>query len=275
MLKQMFVRTPIDRRAAGGAPALLRIALVACAPSLVGCVTSSDEVSAGPPDFQSGAGASGSQSGTVASAPKAARASGASASATTARNYGYTVGPMDVLDVSVFNVPELSKSVQVADTGTINMPLLGEVPAAGKTAQEIEQDLTRKLGAKYLKNPQVTVYVKDHNSQMVTIEGAVMKPGVVPIRGKLTLVQLVAVSGGLNNDLYSKEITVFSTIDGERTSKVYDIDDVRAGKAADPELHQGDLVVVDNSAVKTTLNTTLRLLSPALQVGTTAAAIGD
>ena len=84
---------------------------------------------------------------------------------------------MDVLEISVFKVPELSKSVQVADTGTINMPLLGEVPAAGKTAQEIEQDLTRQLGAKYLKNPQVTVFVKDHNSQMVTIEGAVMKSG--------------------------------------------------------------------------------------------------
>jgi polysaccharide export outer membrane protein len=155
------------------------------------------------------------------------------------------------------------------------MPLLGEVPAAGKTAQEIEQDLTRKLGAKYLKNPQVTVFVRDHNSQSVTIEGAVMKPGVVPIRGKLSLVQLVATSGGLNNDLYDKDITVFRMINGERTSSVYDIDDIRAGKAPDPELKSGDVVVVDNSARKVAVNTTLKLLSPALQVGTTAAAIGD
>jgi polysaccharide biosynthesis/export protein len=253
---------------------------VACAVSLAGCVTSSDDVGTGPPDFQSGpatagagAGASGSQSGTAASAPKAVGASGASAPASKAG--GYTVGPMDVLEVSVFKVPELSKSVQVADTGTINMPLLGEVPAAGKTAHEIEQDLTRKLGAKYLKDPQVTVFVKDHNSQMVTIEGAVMHPGVVPIRGKLSLVQLVAVSGGLNNDLYDKNITVFSTINGERTSKVYDIDDVRAGKAADPELQQGDVVVVDNNAGKTALNMTLKVLAPAVSVGTAAATIGD
>ena len=71
---------------------------------------------------------------------------------------------MDVLDISVFQVPELTKSVQVADTGTINLPLIGEVVVAGKTAQQVERDLTTKLGAKYLQNPQVTVYVKEYNS---------------------------------------------------------------------------------------------------------------
>jgi polysaccharide export outer membrane protein len=182
---------------------------------------------------------------------------------------------MDVLEISVFKVPELSKSVQVADTGTINMPLLGEVPAAGKTAQEIEQDLTRKLGAKYLKSPQVTVFVKDHNSQMVTIEGAVMKPGLFPIRGQLSLVQLIATAGGLNNDLYEKNITVFSTIGGERSSKVYDIDDIRAGKAADPALHQGDVVVVDNNAGKVAMQTALKIIPGAASLGMVGATVGD
>jgi polysaccharide export outer membrane protein len=182
---------------------------------------------------------------------------------------------MDVLEISVFKVPELSKSVQVADTGTINMPLLGEVPAAGKTAQEIEQDLTRKLGAKYLKSPQVTVFVKDHNSQMVTIEGAVMKPGLYTIRGKLSLVQLVATAGGLNNDLYDKSITVFSTIGGERSSKAYDIDDIRAGKAADPSLHQGDVIVVDSSTGKVALQNALKILPGATSLGMMGVAVGD
>ena len=85
---------------------------------------------------------------------------------------GYKIGAMDVLDISVFQVPELTKSVQVADTGTINLPLIGEVAVAGKTAQQVERDLTAKLGAKYLQNPQVTVYVKEYNSQQVTIQGA-------------------------------------------------------------------------------------------------------
>ena len=111
-------------------------------------------------------------------------------SASVPGNSAYRIGPLDVLDVSVFKVPELSKSVQVADSGSINLPLVGEVQASGRTAQEMERDIAAKLGAKYLRNPQVTVYVKEYNSQRVTIEGAVKKPGVYPIKGKTSLLQI-------------------------------------------------------------------------------------
>jgi polysaccharide export outer membrane protein len=275
MLKQILFTTTSKRRAFASAPVVLGIVLLASAGWLAGCVTSSDDTGVGAPELQSGpvAGAPKAVAGADAR-PKAVR-SGAPAAGTTAGNYGYTVGPMDVLEISVFKVPELSKSVQVADTGTINMPLLGEVPAAGKTAQQIEQDLTRKLGAKYLKSPQVTVFVRDHNSQMVTIEGAVMKPGLFPIRGQLSLVQLIATAGGLNNDLYEKNITVFSSIGGERTSKVYDIDDIRAGKAADPALHQGDVIVVDSNTGKVALQNALKILPGAASLGMVGVAVGD
>jgi polysaccharide biosynthesis/export protein len=186
-----------------------------------------------------------------------------------AGNSGYLIGPTDILDISVFKVPELSKSVQVADTGTINLPLVGDVQASGKTASEIEMDLTRQLGAKYLKSPQVTVYVKEHNSQRVTIEGAVRKPGVYPIRGTLSLIQLLATAEGVDRDLYSKDVTVFRTVDGNRTSRVFDIDAIREGKGDDPQLRQGDLVVVDTSAAKSALQNTLKIV-PAT-AGTAAA----
>jgi polysaccharide biosynthesis/export protein len=198
-----------------------------------------------------------------------AQASGALSATSTAGNSGYLVGPTDILEISVFKVPELSKSVQVADTGTINLPLVGAVQASGKTASEIEKDLTRQLGAKYLKSPQVTVYVKDHNSQRVTIEGAVKSPGMFPIRGTLSLVQLLASAGGVDRDLYSKDVTVFRTVDGNRTSREFDIDAIREGKADDPQLRQGDLVVVDTSAAKSALQNTLKIV-PAT-VGTAAA----
>ena len=74
---------------------------------------------------------------------------------------GYKIGPLDVLDISVFKVPELSKTVQVADAGTINLPLVGEIRAGGMTAQEVERDLTARLDAKYLRKPQVTVLSKN------------------------------------------------------------------------------------------------------------------
>lgn len=181
----------------------------------------------------------------------------------TESNAGYLVGPTDVLEISVFKVPELSKSVQVADTGTINLPLVGEVRVSGKTANEIEQDLTRQLGARYLKSPQVTVMVKDHNSQRVTIEGAVRRPGVYPIKGSLSLIQLIASAEGVERDYYSKDVTVFSMANGRRISKVYDIDAIREGKTQDIALHQGDLVVVDTSAAKTAFQNALKIVPAA------------
>jgi polysaccharide biosynthesis/export protein len=203
-----------------------------------------------------------------------AQAPDALSATSTVGNSGYLVGPMDILEISVFKVPELSKSVQVADTGTINLPLVGEVQASGKTSSEIEKDLTRQLGAKYLKSPQVTVYVKDHNSQRVTIEGAVRKPGVYPIRGTLSLVQLLATAEGVDRDYYSKDVTVFRTANGNRTSQVYDIDAIREGKAQDPQLRQGDVVVVDTSAAKSALQSALRILPAAAMVAGTAATAG-
>jgi polysaccharide biosynthesis/export protein len=172
------------------------------------------------------------------------------ASATATENAAYRVGPLDVLDISVFKVPDLSKSVQVSDSGTINLPLLGEVKASGKTAQEIERELTTRLGKKYLKDPQVTVYVKENKSQQVTIEGAVRSPGVYPITGKKTLLQLVATAGGINPDTYSNDLAIFRTVDGTRSSSTFDIDKIKAGKLDDPVLQTGDVVVVDTSATK-------------------------
>jgi polysaccharide export outer membrane protein len=198
---------------------------------------------------------------------------GAFSATSAAENSGYLVGPTDILDISVFKVPELSKSVQVADTGTINLPLVGEVHASGKTASEIEKELTRQLGARYLKSPQVTVYVKEHNSQKVTIEGSVRRPGMYPIRGALSLVQLIATAEGVDRDYYSKDVSIFRTVDGKRTSQVYDIDKIREGKANDPQLRQGDLVVVDTSTAKSVLQNALKIVPAAAIVTGTAAGL--
>jgi polysaccharide biosynthesis/export protein len=180
-------------------------------------------------------------------------------SMTTSKGSVYRIGAQDVLDVSVFKVPELSKSVQVADVGTINLPLVGEVPVAGKTAQEVEHDLTSRLGDKYLQNPQVTVYVKEHNSQSMTVEGAVKKPGVYPITGRSSLLQSLAVAGGLEPNSDST-VVVFRYADGNRTAARFEIDNIRSGQAEDPVLQGGDVVVVGTSAIKETFNNVLKVL---------------
>ena len=128
-------------------------------------------------------------------------------------SHTYKIGPQDVLEVTVFKAPELSKTIQVSETGTINFPLIGEFSAAGKTAREVEQEMSKKLGAKYLQNPQISVFVKDHFSQRVTFEGAVKKPGIYPIAGGLSLLQAVALSGGFE-DTATKTVLIFRQDEG-------------------------------------------------------------
>ncbi|MGF1649645.1 MAG: polysaccharide biosynthesis/export family protein [Hyphomicrobiaceae bacterium] len=161
----------------------------------------------------------------------------------------YKIGPMDVLEVTGFKVSELSRSVQVSEAGSINFPLVGDMPAAGRTAGEVERDLTQRLGARYLQNPQVTVQVREFNSQRVTIEGSVKKPGVYPIQGRLTLLQALATAGGFT-ELATSTVVVFRTTDGQRAGARFDLDEIRAGTTPDPELKAGDVVVASDSSGK-------------------------
>lgn len=172
----------------------------------------------------------------------------------------YRIGPLDVLTISVFRVPELSTTVQVADTGTINLPLIGEVPASGRTAQEIEQDVTAQLGEKYLQNPQVTVFIKEYNARRVTVDGSVKKPGVYPLRGRTSLLQAITMADGLDNNRASGDVVVFRQIDGKRTAARFNLDEIRAGTASDPVIEPGDVVIVDDSAAKIVLHNVLRVL---------------
>lgn len=171
----------------------------------------------------------------------------------------YKIGPLDVLEVSVFKVPDLSKTVQVADSGTINLPLVGEVPAAGLTAQEVERDLTKKLGSKYLQNPQVTVFVKEYNSQRVTVEGAVRKPGVYPIRGSSTLLQMIATAEGVT-ELADNDVAVFREVNGKRMAAKFNLSDIRSGQTPDPPLQQGDTVIISTSALAAAYQNLLKAL---------------
>ncbi len=174
-------------------------------------------------------------------------------------NTAYRVGSQDVLDISVFQVAELAKSSQVSDNGTINLPLVGEIPAAGFTAQEIERDLTKRLKAKYLQNPQVTVFVKEFNSQRVTVEGAVKKQGVFPLRGKTSLLQSIAMAEGVDSTS-DNTVVVFRMSDKGRTAARFDLSEIRGGKSEDPLLAAGDVVVVGQSIWKETFGNFVKIL---------------
>jgi polysaccharide biosynthesis/export protein len=182
----------------------------------------------------------------------------------------YKIGPLDVLEISVFKVPELTQSVQVADNGMINLPLVGDVQAAGKTAVALEAELRKKLEGAYIRSPSVRVFIKEFNSARVTIDGAVKQPGVQPLRGSQTLLAVISQAGGLDRDLASSEVIIFRANEsGTRSAVRVDLSAIRSGALVDPQIQPGDVIVVEDSTMKSAYQT-LRMALPLTSLGTLA-----
>lgn len=163
----------------------------------------------------------------------------------------YVIGPLDRISVSVFQVPDLTmKDVQVDTTGRITMPLVGDVLAAGKTANQLGADIAQRLGAGYLQSPQVTVTVETTANQKVTVEGAVMQPGVFQITGPMTLLQTIAMAHGPDKTADIRHVGIFRTINGQRAAAVFDLKAIRSGSAPDPAVYANDMVVVQGSGTR-------------------------
>ena len=112
----------------------------------------------------------------------------------------YRIGPDDVLDINVFAAPELNRIVRVSSGGDISLPLLASVPAAGLTPAELEAHLRDLLRRTYMKDPNVSVFVRDLQSHPVSVVGAVKTPGVFQVRGPKTLLEVLSLAGGLSDD---------------------------------------------------------------------------
>ena len=166
----------------------------------------------------------------------------------------YVVGQMDTLEVSVFQVDDLNRTVQVDSQGRIDLPLVGAIDAAGRSTGQIQAVIADRLSEKYLQSPQVSVRVKDSISQKVTVEGAVTQPGVFPVSGRMTLLQAIALARGPNDEADEKQVAIFRTINNRRAAAVFDLTAIRQGKAEDPEVYGNDVVVVERSGTKSLLN---------------------
>jgi polysaccharide biosynthesis/export protein len=110
----------------------------------------------------------------------------------------YLLGPEDVLTVTVLDLPQMTQTVRVENDGTINVKLLGRVLAAGLTTVELKKELEQDWGRKYLEDPIVSVFVKQYHSTPVSVVGAVARPGVYQLPGPRTLIQVIAMAGGVN-----------------------------------------------------------------------------
>lgn len=162
----------------------------------------------------------------------------------------YRIGAQDLLEISVFGIDDLSRTVRVNSNGQVSLPLIGGVMAGGKTIPELEKTIGDKLKNGYLQDPQVTVFVKEFTSQRVTLEGALKKPGIYPLTGKTSLLQAIAMAEGLDDLADLGGVVVFRQVDGKRMGAVFDLAKVRTGQAPDPQVYGDDVIVVEQSGSK-------------------------
>lgn len=172
----------------------------------------------------------------------------------------YLIGPFDRLTIDVFGVAELSqKDVQTDASGRISFPLAGIVEAAGRTPSELETELESRLSARYIRDPQVTVNLKETVSQVITVDGQVREPGLYPVIGKMTLMRAVATAKGASEFAKLQDVVLFRTVKGQDFAAVYNLEAIRRGNYEDPEVFANDIVVVGDSKAR-------RLFKDALQV---------
>jgi polysaccharide export outer membrane protein len=166
-------------------------------------------------------------------------------------NRAYLVGPFDKLKIDVFGIADLSeREIQVDASGRASFPLAGTFQAGGKTPNEIAEEIETRLAGKYIRNPQVTVNLEETVSQVVTVDGQVVKPGLYPVLGRMSLMKAVATAGGTSEFAKLDDVVIFRTVNGARYAALYNLKAIRRGAYSDPEIFANDVVVVGDSAAR-------------------------
>jgi polysaccharide biosynthesis/export protein len=176
----------------------------------------------------------------------------------------YLIGPFDKLTIDVFGIEDLSKKeVQADASGRISFPLAGIIEAAGRTPGELETIIEERLRTRFVRDPQVTVNLKETVSQVITVDGNVREPGLYPVIGRMTLMRAVATAKGTAEFAQLDDVVIFRTVKKQQMAAIYNLKAIRRGTYADPEVFANDVVVVGDSASQRLLKNSLTLL-PAL-----------
>jgi len=157
------------------------------------------------------------------------------------------VGPLDTILVEVVNIPDFSREIQVDASGRIAMPLVGTIDARGKTAEELAQTIEGALRAKHVRDPQVIVNIKSSVSQVATVDGQVVEPGLYPVTNQMTLSRAIASAKGLTEYAREDFVVILRTVKGQRMAALYNIGAIRRGAYADPPIYANDEIVVGDS----------------------------
>lgn len=157
----------------------------------------------------------------------------------------------DRLAIRVLGEPELTSDLYRVDgSGKVQVPLAGEIAAAGLRPGELRDELVRRLGARFIRNPQVAVIVTERTKTTFAVEGDVREPGIFEATPTTTLLSAIAQARSPTDLAQLNEVMIFRIINGQRAGARFNLTDIRRGNAADPQVLAGDTVVVGHSAVK-------------------------
>lgn len=159
----------------------------------------------------------------------------------------YLIGPFDKLTIDVFGIRELNKEVQIDASGRLSFPLIGVLEASGQTPGELANLIETRLRGDFVRDPQVTVNLEETVSQVFTVDGQVERPGLYPTVGRMTLMRAVATAGGTSEFAKLQDVIVFREVDGQRYAGLYNLEGIRRGNYADPDIYANDVIVVGDS----------------------------
>jgi polysaccharide biosynthesis/export protein len=181
--------------------------------------------------------------------------------------------PGDVLTIDVFQAQQLSRTVQIDSRGALSLPLIGPVNAAGKGIRVLELELEQLYGARYLQNPEVSIFLKESAGQRVTVDGEVAKAGLYPVSPGTTLLDAIALAGGLRELADQRKVYVYRAFGQRKLVANYDVGAIRDGHAENPRIYGGDVVVVFRSQSLVAINSLKEALGLSARVATGIAAI--
>jgi protein involved in polysaccharide export with SLBB domain len=155
-----------------------------------------------------------------------------------------TLGPGDLFEVRVFGEKELSNIYRVSDQGTIEFPLIGTIKVSGKIPPAVANDIGDALKNGYLKNPQVTVFVKEVHSKKVFVFGQVNKPGTFNYELNMSVIQAITLAGGFNPLAAKNDTTVTRQVEGRKTKLRVRVEAIAEGSERNFVLKPGDIIFV-------------------------------
>ena len=177
----------------------------------------------------------------------------------------YLLRPGDRLAVNIFQEEDLSqRELQIDEAGTISLPLIGDIHAAGMSPGQLSRSIEAAYGRNYLRDPQANVVLLEARERTVSVEGEVKNAGVYKVQPGYTLLSALALAGSPTDRAKLDEVLIFRTVNGERMGGRFDVTEVRAGRMPDPQIVPGDVVVVGFSRARSLYRDALQILPSVL-----------